>query len=89
MKTPRKQTDPLAETTPPRYKKTVCGVKVDPYRILALYEITHPAHQHALKKLLRNGKDPDQSLDEDIQEVIDSLRRWQEMRREDRQGELD
>ena len=38
------------------YAATIGGVKADPYRILLAYNITHPAQQHALKKLLRAGR---------------------------------
>lgn len=58
------------------------GVKIDPYRIMYEYKITHPAHQHALKKLLRCGKSVKEQH-QDIQEVIDSLTRWLAMIKED------
>lgn len=57
-------------------------VKIDPYRVMYEYGITHPAHQHALKKLMRAGK-AHKDLSGDIQEVIDSLLRWKEMVEED------
>lgn len=69
--------------TPPRYNKLFGGVKLDPYRILLQYGITHPALQHAIKKLLRAGNDPHQSLVEDIDEVIGALMRMKEMIEED------
>lgn len=59
------------------------GVKIDIYRMIDLLNIEHPAHQHAFKKLARAGSG-DKSLDQDIQEVIDSLVRWQEMREEEK-----
>lgn len=58
------------------------GVKLDPYRILSVYKIKHPAHQHAIKKLLRAGKSV-KSKRRDIEEVIMTLRRWVEMMDED------
>ncbi|WP_395739309.1 hypothetical protein [Prosthecobacter sp.] len=73
----------LPSITPPRYNKTFQGVKIDPYRILVCYGITHPAHQHAIKKLLRAENDPHQSLSEDIDEVIGALTRMKEMITED------
>lgn len=54
------------------------GVRLDPYRILAVYGITHPAHQHALKKLLRAGN-AHKTLRQDIDEVIGTLERWKGM----------
>lgn len=58
------------------------GVRIDPYRILLQYKITHPAHQHALKKLLRAGRSIKSKLT-DIDEVIASLQRWKQMIKED------
>lgn len=61
---------------------TYKGIKLDPYRIFDVYGITHPAHQHSLKKLLRAGRSH-KSLGQDIQEAIDTLERWKEMIQED------
>lgn len=67
------------------YFKHVANLQViDIYRFFELFEVTNPCLQHAIKKLvvpgLRNGG---KSSDEDVQEAIDSLERWQEMRYED------
>lgn len=70
------------EPTAPYYRHSFRGAKLDIYRILLVYGITHPAQQHAIKKLLRAGKGV-KSLERDIQEVIDSLERWREMIQED------
>jgi len=64
------------------YNKSVNGFLIDPYRVILEYKIAHPAQQHATKKLLRAGRSH-KTLDEDIQEVIDTCVRWQEMRKED------
>lgn len=64
------------------YAHTYQGIKIDPYRICDLYGITHPAQQHAIKKLLRAGRSI-KSLEQDIDEVILCLQRWQEMISED------
>ena len=57
-----------------------CGAKLDPYIICDAYA-TNPnkgsAWHHAVKKLLRAG-DGHKPLHQDIQEVIDTLKRWQE-----------
>lgn len=58
------------------------GIQLDPYRILEIYGITHPAQQHAIKKLLRAGRGH-KTIHEDVEEVIESLKRWQEMVQED------
>lgn len=64
------------------YNITYKGVKLDPYRILKEYGITHPAQAHAIKKLLRCGKSH-KDLPPDIQECIDTLVRWRQMIEED------
>lgn len=64
------------------YKFTYKGHKLDPYRIILIYKITHPAHQHAIKKLLRAGNSV-KELERDIDEVIMTLNRWKEMIKED------
>lgn len=56
-------------------------VLLDPYRILHTYGICHPAHQHAIKKLLRAGQSV-KTLEEDINEVIDTLVRWKIMNKD-------
>lgn len=51
------------------------GHRIDPYRILRIYGITEPEHQHALKKLLRCGTSVKDKL-QDINEVILTLECW-------------
>lgn len=65
------------------YNRKYKGLKLDPYRICLLYEITHPAQQHALKKILRAGRSH-KPLKRDIAEIIEALDRWQEMIEEDK-----
>ena len=60
------------------YEYSFKGIKLDPYRILSVYGITCPAQQHAIKKLLRAGNSV-KDLKQDIQEVIDTLKRKLEM----------
>lgn len=67
------------------YRYSCRGIKLDPYRIIDAYGITHPAHQHAIKKLLRAGRSV-KSLRQDIQEVQDALTRWLEMLDEDQRA---
>jgi len=67
------------------YHKPVEGLQfVDVYRVLLLFAVTDPCLQHAIKKLLvAGGRGAGKSIDKDIQEAIDSLVRWQEMRAEE------
>lgn len=58
------------------------GIRIDPYRIFVEYEITHPAQQHSIKKLLRAGRSV-KTLKEDIEESIKTLERWLSMIEED------
>lgn len=67
------------------YFKSVKGLEdIDVYRVLQLFNVTDPAIQHALKKLLvAGGRGAGKDISRDIQEAIDSLERWQEMRHEE------
>lgn len=65
------------------YDKKFNGKRVDVYRVLKIFGITEPAQQHAIKKLLRAGKSI-KTLEQDIDEVIQSLNRWKEMLKEDK-----
>lgn len=73
---------PKAKRPGEYYEFDYKGVRIDPYRILLQYRITHPAHQHALKKLLRAGRSIKSQV-QDIDEVIASLQRWKQMIVED------
>lgn len=72
------QPSPAEKEIGKHYKFSFKGVKLDPYRIFQVYQITHPAQQHGIKKLLRAGNSV-KSLEQDIDEVIVTLQRWKEM----------
>lgn len=67
------------------YFKPVAGLEhVDVYRVLALFTVTDPCLQHAVKKLLvAGGRGGGKDISRDIQEAVDTLKRWQEMRAEE------
>lgn len=66
------------------YFKSVEHLKtIDVYRVLELFAITDQKLGHAIKKLLVAGGRGHKDVDKDIQEAIDTLHRWQEMRAED------
>lgn len=69
----------------PHYHKDVTHLQtIDVYRVLALFNVTDPCIQHAVKKLLvAGGRGAGKGIDKDIQEAIDSLNRFQEMCQED------
>lgn len=66
------------------YYKNVSHLQdLDAYRVLERFGIRHPALQHAIKKLLVAGGRGAKDVDQDVQEAIDSLERFQDMRKED------
>lgn len=71
------------------YFKKVPYEYVDVYRVLELFDVTNPSIAHAVKKLLVAGNRGHKDLEKDVQEAIDSLVRWQQMREEDKQEEPD
>jgi hypothetical protein len=67
------------------YFKSVKGLdEIDVYRVCQLFNVTDQAIGHAVKKLLLPGKrGAGKDTAKDVQEAIDSLKRWQAMRSED------
>lgn len=66
------------------YKKDVSNLEmIDVYRVLDLWQVNDHAIGHAIKKLLNAGQRGSKNMKQDIQEAIDSLNRWQDMRKED------
>jgi len=66
------------------YFKPCPFAEVDVYRVLALFGVTDPCLQHAVKKLLvAGGRGAGKDIGRDVQEAIDTLARWQEMRAEE------
>jgi hypothetical protein len=56
---------------------------IDVYRVIDLFDVEHPALQHAVKKLLcAGGRGPKDQL-RDVREAIDALNRFVEMHNED------
>ena len=69
----------------PHYYKNVAHLQdIDAYRVLERFGVTDPSLQHAVKKLLvAGGRGAGKDQNQDVQEAIDSLQRFQEMRLED------
>lgn len=67
----------------PHYHKYCPYDYIDVYRVLLLFGVTDPCLQHVVKKLLVAGGRGVKEIDTDIQESIDTLLRWQTMRKED------
>jgi len=72
----------------PHYHKDVRHLEtIDVYWVLVLFNVTDPCIQHAVKKLLvAGGRGAGKDINKDIQEAIDSLERFKEMRVEDTVG---
>ena len=58
--------------------------RIDVYRVVELFEVPAGPLDHAAKKILCAGGRGHKDLERDVQDAIDSLHRWQEMRAEDR-----
>ena len=72
------------------YKKNVVHLStIDVYRVLELFGVTHPALQHAVKKLLVAGGRGAKPVAQDVKEAIDSLNRWSQMQAEDAQVQIE
>lgn len=65
------------------FKKVTHLDAIDVYRVLELFEVTHPCLQHAIKKLLCAGSRGAKDIEQDVQEAIDTLGRYQEIIDED------
>ena len=66
------------ETTEKEEKYSYYKQGFTPYEIIRAYDhIVDPAHQHALKKLIRLGQNT-KSVKQDLEEVIDSLINYKE-----------
>lgn len=69
--------------TPEYYNKTYKGIKLDPYRIAEVYDITDHAIFQALKKLLAAGQRGGKDIRQDLTEARDAISRKLEMIVED------
>lgn len=56
---------------------------IDVYRIIDIFEITCPAAQHILKKVIATGKRGHKDLKRDWEDIVDSAKRKVEMLEED------
>lgn len=57
------------------------GVFVDVYDVLQAFAVTNPALQHLVKKALAVGQRGHKDAAEDLQDIVDSARRAQELGR--------
>ena len=67
--------------TPSKYTKLIHGVGVDVYDVLTAWGVTNPALQHLIKKALQCGQRGHKDKQQDLQDIIDSAIRAQELER--------
>ncbi|WPK20284.1 hypothetical protein [Salmonella phage SD-12_S18] len=65
-----------------KYRRVYRGQVFDVYDIIEMWQVTCPAIQHALKKILVPGKRGKNSTLADIKEAIDALIRAMELQEE-------
>ena len=58
-----------------KYKVELKGVSFDVYDVLNAFNVTCPARQHAIKKLLKTGQRGFKDERKDLNEAIDSINR--------------
>ena len=80
---PNDVTETLTECciTPSKYTKIIHGVDVDVYDVLMAWGVTNPALQHLIKKALQCGQRGHKDKQQDLQDIIDSAIRAQELER--------
>lgn len=66
---------------PNKYKRTVPSTTIDIYDVLQAWQVTNPAIQHAIKKLLQPGQRGHKTRAEDLQEALVSIERAMELER--------
>lgn len=72
------------------YRKDVSHLKIiDVYRVLQLFNVTHPALQHAAKKILCAGQRGSKDYERDLREAVDSINRALQMIAEDCSGKTE
>jgi hypothetical protein len=66
------------------YFKSTPFETADVYRVLLMFDVTDPCLQHSIKKLLvAGGRGGGKDISRDVQEAIETLERWKEMRTEE------
>ena len=66
---------PLIQERPNKYVRTISGVELDVYDILKAWNVTCPATQHAIKKLLMPGQRGSKSKLNDLEEAHAAIHR--------------
>jgi hypothetical protein len=58
-----------------KYNRKCKSITIDVYDVLKAFEVVNPATQHAIKKLLANGKRGYKDAIQDLKEARDSINR--------------
>lgn len=66
---------PLVEQGTNKYARTIYGVEVDVYDVLVAWNVTCPATQHAIKKLLMPGQRGSKDKLQDLEEAGQAIER--------------
>ena len=66
-----------------KYHRTIKGVQLDVYDVLKAWNVTNPATQHAIKKLLMPGNRGHKDKLTDLKEAYQSIARAIELESED------
>lgn len=83
--TPVSKAQSISERFPHYFRILPPGTRTyDVYRICKDFDVTNPALQHALKKVLAAGGRGAKSPEQDVKEAILSLQRWLEMEQEEK-----
>ena len=69
-------------TEPNKYQRKVKGTVIDVYDVLVAWEVTNPAVQHAIKKLLQPGQRGHKDIITDLAEAGYSIGRAIEIEEE-------
>lgn len=69
-----------------KYVRTVPAMSIDVYDVLVAFNVTCPARQHAIKKLLCAGIRGKGDAKQDLKEAIQAIERAVELEQERTQG---
>lgn len=64
---------------PSKYHRKLNGKWCDVYDILQAWSVTNPALQHLIKKALQPGRRGHKTADQDMQDIVDSAIRAQQL----------
>jgi hypothetical protein len=83
MENAQKATQSILRKDPSKYHRNIKGASVDVYDVLNAYEVTNPAVQHAVKKLLQAGNRGHKDRATDLKEALQSIERAIELENDD------